>query len=107
MTIQAFLLMIIINTADDCQVLIWDILEHAQSNPVSQRNTNSRLNSPRPDVKKKIITDPVMCYTAPSQVTNLAWSPSIQGTTLPSGLSTPTGEWLALCSGKTVKALLV
>ena len=48
-----------------------------------------------------------MCYTAPSQVTNLAWSPSIQGTTLPSGLSTPTGEWLALCSGKTVKALLV
>lgn len=93
--------------ADDCQVLIWDIMENAQPNATSQRNTNSRLNSPRPDAKKKIITDPVMCYTAPSQVTNLAWSPSIQGMTLPNGLSTATGEWLALCSGKSVRALLV
>ena len=107
LSLQAFPLMTMVDTADDCQVLIWDIMENAQPNATSQRNTNSRLNSPRPDAKKKIITDPVMCYTAPSQVTNLAWSPSIQGMTLPNGLSTATGEWLALCSGKSVRALLV
>ncbi|KAF5351690.1 hypothetical protein D9756_007421 [Leucocoprinus leucothites] len=93
--------------ADDCQVLLWDIMDHAQPNAVSPRNTSSRLNSPHPDAKKKIITDPVMCYTALGQITNLAWSPSIQGMTLPSGLTTATGEWLAVCCGKSIKALKV
>jgi WD repeat-containing protein 68 len=82
-------------------------MDHAQASTVSPRNPTSRINSPRPDSKKKIITDPVMCYTAPGQITNLAWSPSIQGMTLPSGLTTSTGEWVAICSGKSIKALKV
>jgi WD repeat-containing protein 68 len=82
-------------------------MDHAQPSAVSPRTTSSRLNSPRPDAKKKIITDPVMCYTAPTQVTNLAWSPLIQGMTLPNGLTTSAGEWVAVCAGKTIKALKV
>ncbi|EKM80825.1 hypothetical protein AGABI1DRAFT_112551 [Agaricus bisporus var. burnettii JB137-S8] len=93
--------------ADDCQVLLWDLMDHAQASAVSPRNPTSRINSPRPDSKKKIITDPVMCYTAPGQITNLAWSPPIQGMTLPNGLTTSTGEWVAICSGKNIKALKV
>jgi WD repeat-containing protein 68 len=48
-----------------------------------------------------------MAYTAPNQITNLAWSPQIPGMTMNTGYSTATGEWLAIASGKTVKALKV
>lgn len=91
---------------DDCQVLLWDLANYTQG-AASPRSAGSRLNSPRPDAKKKIVTDPVMAYTAPSQITNLAWSPLIQGMTMNSGYSTATGEWLAIASGKTIKALKV
>ncbi|KAG6920105.1 hypothetical protein DXG01_010173 [Tephrocybe rancida] len=94
---------------DDCQVLLWDLASY--SNPTAQgaspRSASSRLNSPRPDAKKKIVTEPVMAYTAPSQITNLAWSPQIPGVTMHTGHSTAAGEWLAIVSGKTIKALKV
>ncbi|EDR08916.1 uncharacterized protein LACBIDRAFT_249168 [Laccaria bicolor S238N-H82] len=70
-------------------------------------NAGSRLNSPRPDAKKKIVTEPFMAYTAPSHITNLAWSPPIQGMTMNTGHMTLAGEWLAIASGKTIKALKV
>ncbi|KAG6813696.1 hypothetical protein H0H92_008544 [Tricholoma furcatifolium] len=92
---------------DDCQVLLWDLASFSNTTQgASPRSASSRLNSPRPDAKKKIITDPFMAYTASSQITNIAWSPQIQGTTLPSGHSTA-GEWLAIVSGKSIKALKV
>jgi len=91
---------------DDCQVLLWDLANHTQG-AASPRSAGSRLNSPRPDAKKKIVTEPIMAYTASSQITNLAWSPQIPGMTMNTGYSTATGEWLAIASGKTVKALKV
>jgi len=91
---------------DDCQVLLWDLANYTQG-AASPRSAGSRLNSPRPDAKKKIVSEPVMAYTAPSQITNLAWSPQIQGMTMNTGYSTVTGEWLAIASGKTVKALKI
>ncbi|KAF8904391.1 WD40-repeat-containing domain protein [Gymnopilus junonius] len=91
---------------DDCQVLLWDLANYTQG-AASPRSAGSRLNSPRPDAKKKVVTEPIMAYTAPSQVTNLAWSPQIPGMTLNSGYSTASGEWLAIASGKTIKALKV
>ncbi|KAJ3518130.1 hypothetical protein NLJ89_g47 [Agrocybe chaxingu] len=91
---------------DDCQVLLWDLANYTQG-AASPRSAGSRLNSPRPDAKKKIVTEPIMAYTANSQVTNLAWSPQIQGVTMNTGYSTATGEWLAITSGKTIKALKV
>lgn len=75
-------------------------------NANSPRSASSRLNSPRPDVKKKFVTEPAFAYTALSQITNLAWSPVIQGLNLNSGQSSP-GEWVAIACGKSVKALKV
>ncbi|KAK7035226.1 hypothetical protein VNI00_011993 [Paramarasmius palmivorus] len=94
------------SASDDCQILLWDLASHTQSG-TSPRSASSRLNSPRPDTKKKIVSDPVMAYTASSQITNLAWSPPIQGVTMNTGHSTATGEWLAIACGKSIKALKV
>jgi len=85
---------------------LWDLVPYTQG-AASPRSAGSRLNSPRPDAKKRIVTDPIMAYTASGQVTNLAWSPQIPGLTMNSGYSTATGEWLAIASGKTLKALKI
>ncbi|KAK0213013.1 WD40-repeat-containing domain protein [Desarmillaria ectypa] len=92
--------------ADDCQLLLWDLASYTQTG-ASPRSAGSRLNSPRPDVKKRIVTEPVMAYTAPSQITNLAWSPLIKGMTMNTGHTTGTGEWVAIASGKSIRALKV
>ena len=91
---------------DDSQVLLWDLASYTQT-ATSPRAANSRLNSPRPDVKKRVVTDPIMAYSANSEVTNLAWSPQISGMTMNTGHSTAPGEWLAITSGKSIKALKV
>lgn len=94
--------------ADDCQVLLWDLAPHSQAPAASPQNASSRLSSPRPvDGKKRVISDPVMAYSAPSEVTNLAWSPHIPSMTMNSGLSTSAGEWLAVVMGKSIKALKI
>ncbi|OBZ66987.1 DDB1- and CUL4-associated factor 7 [Grifola frondosa] len=64
---------------DDCQLLLWDLSPYTQLPTASPRTASSGLSSPRPDVKKRVITDPVMAYTGPSEITNLAWSPQIAG----------------------------
>ncbi|KZT10604.1 WD40 repeat-like protein [Laetiporus sulphureus 93-53] len=92
---------------DDCQVLLWDLAPHTQIPSSSPRNASSGLSSPRPDVKKRIVTDPVMAYTGPSEMTNLAWSPQISGMTMNTGHSTAPGEWLAIAMGKSIKVLKV
>ncbi|KAF4567742.1 hypothetical protein EYR40_006747 [Pleurotus pulmonarius] len=92
--------------SDDCQLLLWDLASYTQG-AASPRSAGSRLNSPRPDVKKKVVTDPVMAYTAPGQITNLAWSPPIPGMVMNTGHSTATGEWIAISLGKSIKALKV
>lgn len=94
--------------ADDCQVLLWDLAPHSQAPAGSPQNASSRLSSPRPvDGKKRVISDPVMAYSAPSEITNLAWSPHIPSMTMNSGLSTSAGEWLAIVMGKSIKALKI
>ncbi|KAJ3724934.1 WD40 repeat-like protein [Lentinula guzmanii] len=90
--------------------LIMDLANHtaasASMNANSPRSASSRLNSPRPDVKKKYVNEPAFAYTASSQITNLAWSPVIQGLNLSTGQSTA-GEWVAIACGKTMKALKI
>lgn len=92
-------------SGDDCQVLLWDLSGHLQA--ASPRSSGSRLNSPRPDAKKKIVNEPVMAYTAVAQITNLTWSPQMPSMTMNTGYSTATGEWVAIAYGKTVKTLKV
>ena len=48
-----------------------------------------------------------MAFTAPSQVTNLAWSPPIPGMAMNTNYSTSPGEWIAVACGKVIKALKV
>ena len=64
-------------------------------------------NSPRPDSKKRTITDPVLAFSASSEINNLCWSPQIAGMTMNTGHSTAPGEWVAIVMGKTIKALKV
>lgn len=99
-----WLLFLVHSSGDDCQILLWDLSNYLQGE--SPRGS-ARINSPRPDTKKRTISDPVMAYTAPSHITNLVWSPRIQGMTMNSGHSTTTGEWITIACGKSIKALKV
>jgi len=92
---------------DDCQLLLWDISPYTTSVVPSPRPGGSRLNSPRPETKKRIIKEPVLAYTASSQITNLAWSPKIPAMTMNTGHSTVAGEWVAITCGRTIKALKI
>ncbi|EPT04958.1 hypothetical protein FOMPIDRAFT_1021700 [Fomitopsis schrenkii] len=95
------------SAGDDCQLLLWDLSPYTSIPSTSPRNPSSGLSSPRPDVKKRIVADPVMAYTGPSEINNLAWSPQIAGMTMHSGHSTDHGEWIAIAMGKSIKALKV
>jgi len=92
---------------DDCQLLLWDLAGHTQIPAASPRNASSRLNSPRPDTKKRIITDPVMAYTSHAEISNMAWSPYINSMSLNSGHPTGAGEWLAIAMGRDIQCLKV
>ncbi|KAI0343110.1 WD40 repeat-like protein [Trametopsis cervina] len=92
---------------DDSQLLLWDLSSLTSLPAASPRHSATGLSaSPRPDVKKRVLTDPVMAYTGPAEIVNLAWSPQIAGMTMNTGHSTP-GEWIAVAMGKTIKALKV
>ncbi|KAL0956129.1 hypothetical protein HGRIS_002295 [Hohenbuehelia grisea] len=96
---------LIATAGDDCQLLLWDLNQYMQEN--EPRGASARINSPRQESKKRTVTDPIMAYTAPSQITNLAWSPQIPGMVMNTGHSTATGEWIAIALGKSIKALKV
>ena len=94
-------------TGDDCQLLLWDLTGHTTAPATSPRNASSRLNSPRPDTKKRIISDPVMAYTSGGEISNMAWSPYMNSMTLNTGHSTGPGEWLVIAMGREIQALKV
>lgn len=92
---------------DDSQLLLWDLAPLTSLPAASPRHSATGLSaSPRPDVKKRVLSDPVMAYTGPAEITNLAWSPQIGAMSMNTGHSTA-GEWIAVAMGKTVKALKV
>lgn len=59
--------------ADDSQALVWDISQMA---------------------KTKYIQDPILAYTAESEINQMSWS-------------SLNPEWVAICFGNTVRALRV
>ncbi|KAI5123856.1 hypothetical protein M0805_005673 [Coniferiporia weirii] len=121
--------------ADDCQLLLWDITQQPIRPPSSslsqsqqqqqQQQSRGGPNSPRTSgtsagaspasssstsgssKKAKVLTDPILAYTAPSEISNLCWSPQIAGMTMASGHSTAPGEWVAIAMGRSIKALKV
>ncbi|KAI8994070.1 WD40 repeat-like protein [Trametes punicea] len=92
---------------DDCQLLLWDLAPHTQAPAASPRNASTGLSSPRPDVKKRVLTDPMMAYTGAAEISSLAWSPHISSMTMNTGHTTAPGEWIAIAMGKSIKALKV
>ena len=95
-------------TGDDSQLLVWDLSAYTSQNPAaSPRNASTGLSSPRPDAKKRVVSDPVMAYTGASEITNMAWSPQIAGMAMNTGHTTGPGEWIAVAMGRSIKALKV
>ncbi|KIJ49380.1 hypothetical protein M422DRAFT_74518 [Sphaerobolus stellatus SS14] len=90
---------------DDSQVLVWDVVAPGVASPRNQTPASRMPSSPRPE-KRRTLTDPVLSYTAPAEINNLAWSPQLPQLPVPGGMI-PGGEWLALAVGKTVKVLKV
>ena len=91
---------------DDSQVLVWDLSQQSLASP-RHPGTSRLQSSPRPDSKRRILTDPVLAYTAPCEVNNFAWSPPLPqmgggGSAVIAG-----GEWMAMALGKTVKVLRI
>lgn len=91
---------------DDCQLLLWDLSSYTSMPAASPRHASSGLSSPRPDAKKRVLTDPVMAYTGPGEIVNLAWSPQMAGVNTNTG-PVAAGEWIAVAMGKAIKALKV
>ena len=91
---------------DDCQLLLWDMSAYTNMPAASPRHAGSGLSSPRPDAKKRVLTDPVMAYTGPGEIVNLAWSPQMAGVNTNTG-PVAAGEWIAVAMGKTIKTLKV
>ncbi|GJE95324.1 WD40 repeat domain-containing protein [Phanerochaete sordida] len=96
--------------SDDCQLLLWDLAGQASASPAPRSghthgpgSTAGLSASPRPETKKRIVQDPVMAYTGPSEIVNAAWSPRIAGL---SNHVAP-GEWVAIAMGKSIRALKV
>lgn len=98
--------------SDDCQLLLWDVGSQGplSASPAPRSghgqgpgSTAGLSASPRPETKKRIVQDPVMAYTGPSEVVNVAWSPKIGSV----GGIVPAGEWVAIAMGKSIRALKV
>ncbi len=96
------------SAGDDCQLLVWDLSAYTtQGSAASPRNASTGLSSPRPDAKKRVVSDPVMAYTGASEIVNMAWSPQIPGMAMNTGHTTGPGEWIAIAMGRSIKALKV
>ncbi|KAG8794245.1 hypothetical protein FRC17_008322 [Serendipita sp. 399] len=82
---------------DDGQVLVWDL---------SPKNFSPRTKNRSADAKQRrsVLADPVLAYSAPSEIGNVIWSPVIPPFQLASGF-TSAGEWVAATSGKTLRCL--
>jgi len=94
------------SAGDDCQLLVWDLSSQA----LAARNItapSNRLSSPRPDPKqRRVMSDPILAYSASSEINNIAWSTPMPSMSVGQGIFT-SGEWVALSLGKQVKMLKV
>ncbi|CAG7853980.1 SubName: Full=Related to human and petunia an11 protein {ECO:0000313/EMBL:CCA67184.1} [Serendipita indica DSM 11827] len=85
---------------DDGQLLIWDMASKNFS-PRGASKTSSRSTDPK---RKNIISEPILAYSGPSEISNIAWSPVLPPFQLSSGYLSG-GEWVAAAMGKSVRCL--
>ncbi|KIM32051.1 hypothetical protein M408DRAFT_64009 [Serendipita vermifera MAFF 305830] len=86
---------------DDGQLLVWDLSPKNLASP-----HNASKSSTRDSKKRNTLTDPILAYSAPSEISNLTWSPVIPPFQLASGYIAG-GEWVAATMGKTIRCLRV
>ncbi|KAF8601846.1 WD40 repeat-like protein [Ceratobasidium sp. AG-I] len=99
------------SAGDDCQVLVWDLTSTmvAASAGQQQQTRGPGLASPRPPdgATTRTVYDPAMAYTAPAEISNIAWSPPMAGFSLGGGVHSQPGEWVVMSMGKSVRALKI
>ncbi|KAG8998432.1 hypothetical protein FRB94_006900 [Tulasnella sp. JGI-2019a] len=97
------------SAGDDHQLLLWDLSPSAMS-PRQQVRSPALSGSPHPESGQAVtraVTEPIMAYTAPSEINNLTWSPHMSSMHLVNGEMTASGEWIAIANGRSVKVLKV
>lgn len=86
----------------DGQLLIWDL---SPSNLSARNASQTRSRSERKS-NKNIITDPILAYSVPGEVCNLAWSPPMPAFSV-MGAHMQGGDWIAIANGKSLRCLKV
>ena len=105
---------IVASAGDDCQVLVWDL---GAQGLYSSHASSAQARSPHPEgaggssQQTRTSTEPMLAYTAPSEVNSLTWSPNMIGGAYTRedgrGAMAPSGEWVAIAAGKSIRALKV
>lgn len=105
---------IVASAGDDCQVLVWDL---GAQGLYSSHASSVQARSPHPEgtggssQQTRTSTEPMLAYTAPGEVNNLAWSPNLVGGAYTRedgrGAMAPSGEWVAIAAGRSIRALKV
>jgi WD repeat-containing protein 68 len=105
---------IVASAGDDCQVLVWDL---GAQGLYSSHASSAQARSPHPEgsggssQQTRTSTEPMLAYTAPGEVNNLAWSPNLIGGAYTRedgrGAMGPSGEWVAIAAGRSIRALKV
>ena len=87
----------------DGQLLIWDL----SPSSLSSRNAGqSRASRSERKSSKNIITDPILTYSVPGELCNLAWSPPMPSFSV-IGAHVQGGDWIATVNGKSLRCLKV
>ena len=87
----------------DGQLLVWDL---SPSNLSSRNVGQSRSSRSERKGSKNIITDPILAYTVPGELCNLAWSPPMPAFSV-MGAHMQGGDWIATATGKSLRCLKV
>ena len=87
----------------DGQLLIWDL---SPSNLTSRTGGQSRSSRSERKGSKNVLTDPILAYTVPGELHNLAWSPAMPAFSV-MGTHMQGGDWIATASGKSLRCLKV
>ena len=87
----------------DGQLLVWDL---SPSNLTSRNTGQSRSSRSERKGSKNIITDPILAYSVPGELCNLAWSPPMPAFSA-MGTHVQGGDWIATATGKSLRCLKV
>jgi WD repeat-containing protein 68 len=74
--------------------------------PLLEKRHQSRSSRSERKGSKNIITDPILAYSVPGELCNLAWSPPMPAFSV-MGAHVQGGDWIATATGKSLRCLKV